>query len=1360
MRQLKQFLLRQVDQRAISRAEAFDLLRELTEAELAMPPAPGAAAAPPPDDTHRAPATPAAAAPAHPSVAPGPAPAGDIAVVGLACRLPGASSADELWRNLVAGVDAVGPYPRHRMFDFMRTRRALWDAYHARAEDPDDDPLLGGWLDHVDRFDADFFGISAADALTMGPAERLFLETAWEALEQAGATRRRLAGSSTGIYLAHSPEVPFEYSRTLPDDDPQAIAFNNPGATGYRLAYWLDLRGPTAVVNTTCSSSLVACHLASQSLRTGECDLALAGGISLFLFPFFHDTSDPMRLRSPDGRCKAFDARANGLSMGEGIGIVVLKRLEDAQRDRDFVIGVIKGSAVNSDGRSNGLTAPNPAAQTDVILRAWERAGIDPQTISCVEAHGAGTQLGDPIEVKGLTQAFQRFTPRKRFCALGSVKTNISHLGDAAGVAGLIKMLLGLRHHTLPASLHFRQVNPLIPLADSPFYMNTETRPWEPTGDVLRAGVSSFGISGTNCHMVLEEAPARLPRQAQVPAQAGPRLLPLSARSLGSLWQLLARYEEFLADCPEADIDALAHTAARRREHHEYRVAILGSSVGELRQKVGRLGQLRHLERLPRSFSAQGIHAARVAPGGSEQYSELPPADTSAAHAAAHAYLTQIELDWDRWLGDQPGDTIPLPGYCFNSVRIWPTHEVPEERRYDDLFFDLRWTPAPLPAADAVAEARKPRTDGAWLVLGDDDPLCAALIEGLRQAGVPAVAVAREGEQLARTDTLAYTIDPAELEDYEDLIAAVAEDTGALPLVGILHLWSCRPPDASMDSLEGITRSQDRAALSAFRLAKAMIAHRQGLEADFFVVAAHAHAVDGSEPVVIPARVTGFGFAKVLSQEIPTISICGVDLDLGQELEGAHSPADAVLAELAVPRPLRSDVVAWRRGTRYVQQLDRMEPAQLRAGDGQDAPAAPVRDGGVYVIAGGTGYLGIQMGLYLARQARVKVALLARTKLPARERWDEARRAAGPDSMLAYQLAGIEEMESLGAEVVPLPADVTDPLQLEAALDRTRKRFGPITGVIGAMKQLYHKNIDTLTEDEFRSAIMNRVRGTWLLDALTRQDDLDFLVLMSSISSIMGTRTASECAAVNQYLDCHAAYGRAQSRRVSVMNLTLVLDDRRDFRGPTPIPPLDFAEFHGCFDLFLRYRPGLAVVARFDPEEVSYLLPVLRIPFSPALLDALGVRRTAASAAPAPPPEAAPAPPAHPAHPAHPAAPQASGAANAPAELEAKLRSVWHEILGQAPSAGEDGFFALGGTSLTALKLVQAVRRTFGVAFEPTDVFATPSFAAMAGEIANRLAPARDPNARDPLASVLDDVADGELSVDAALDAIRNTGDR
>ncbi|MFE0593660.1 SDR family NAD(P)-dependent oxidoreductase [Micromonospora echinospora] len=527
-----------------------------------------------------------------------------IAVVGMACRFPGgANSPEAFWTLLRDGVDAVSEVPADR-----------WDAdalYHPDPAMPGRvSSRWGGFLDQVDRFDAAFFGISPREADQMDPQQRLMLEVAWEALEGAGQTTDRLAGSATGVFVGvHSHSNDYTW---LQFADPERIDTYTGTGTSHsvvagRISYLLDLRGPSVALDTACSSSLVAVHLAVQSLRNGECRTALAGGVNLALGPQFGMATTKMRMMAADGRCKTFDAAADGFVRGEGCGAVVLKRLSDARRDGDPVLAVIAGTAVNQDGRTNGLTAPSGLSQRQIVAQALKNGGVEPAAVGAVEAHGTGTALGDPIEIEALTEVFGPATEQSRPIALGSVKTNIGHLEAAAGIAGLIKVVLSLRHEAVPAHLHFRTLNPNASLAGTRFVIPTELRPW-PRGEHPRfATVSSFGWSGTNGCLVVAEAPAEdtaasaggtaspgnVPASAAAPAPAGDdlapadrvELLPLSARSPQALRALAGAYRSMLADS-DVPLRDLCWTAAVRRSHHPFRAAVTGRSHAELADRL------------------------------------------------------------------------------------------------------------------------------------------------------------------------------------------------------------------------------------------------------------------------------------------------------------------------------------------------------------------------------------------------------------------------------------------------------------------------------------------------------------------------------------------------------------------------------------------------------------------------------------------------------------------------------------------------------------------------------------------------------------------------------------------------------
>jgi len=527
------------------------------------------------------------AAAGSPGAAPAPAtPAAHdgIAIVSAACRLPGGvRSPAQFWQLLIDGVDAVGEVPPDR-----------WDCAAMFSTDPDDPERMnsrwGGFLDAIDAFDATFFGISPKEAALMDPQQRLLLEVAWEALEAGAQAADRLAGSATGVFIgAHSHSSDYHLLQLA-----QAAGVEAHASTGSahsilanRISYLLDLRGPSLTVDTACSSSLVAVHLACQSLRTGESDLALAGGVNLMLLPPASLEFAKLQILSPNGRCRSFDAAADGIARGEGCGLVLLKRLSDAQRDRDPVLAVIRGSAVNQDGASNGLTAPNGPAQEAVVRRAFRLAGIEPQRLGLVETHGTGTPLGDPVEVEALAKVIGAPRAAAQRCWLGAVKTNIGHLEGAAGIAGLLKAVLCLQHQRIPKNLHFQTLNPHIRLEGTPLAIPSEAVAWASDGAPRVAAVSSFGFGGTNAHLVVEEhraAPEALPAPPAVP-----RLLPLSARDAQALHELARAHAALLDAMPSADATALAshaHTAAAGRSHHAVRLAAVADTAPAMAQAL------------------------------------------------------------------------------------------------------------------------------------------------------------------------------------------------------------------------------------------------------------------------------------------------------------------------------------------------------------------------------------------------------------------------------------------------------------------------------------------------------------------------------------------------------------------------------------------------------------------------------------------------------------------------------------------------------------------------------------------------------------------------------------------------------
>lgn len=487
-----------------------------------------------------------------------------IAVIGMACRLPGGDNPDHFWSTLLAGEDRVRDIPDARLI-------GPW---------PEGVPRWAGLVDDVEGFDPAFFGIAPREALSLDPQQRLLLELSWEALENARVVPAKLRGSKTGVFVGLCSTDYQRRTLTRPADERDS--YDTTGnmvstATG-RISYVLGLQGPAVSIDTACSSSLVAIHFACQSLRTRDCDLGLAGGINLILSEESSRTLSFIQALSPDGRCKTFDSAANGFVRGEGCGLLVLKRLSDAQRDADDILAVIRGSALNQDGRSTGLTAPNVAAQEALLRDALANAGVRAQDVGYVECHGTGTSLGDPIEVDALKAVFGGARSDGSKLWLGAVKTNIGHLEGAAGVASMIKVLQAFKHEKIPPNLHLRRMNPRIKLAGTALAAVTETVDWQPIAGRRIASVSSFGISGTNAHVILEQAPPMNAPVRERPWGASVPVL-LSARSEAALRAQAGRLAAHLRSGVEIDPLDLGYSLATTRTHFEYRACMLAGQI-------------------------------------------------------------------------------------------------------------------------------------------------------------------------------------------------------------------------------------------------------------------------------------------------------------------------------------------------------------------------------------------------------------------------------------------------------------------------------------------------------------------------------------------------------------------------------------------------------------------------------------------------------------------------------------------------------------------------------------------------------------------------------------------------------------
>nr|WP_154958151.1 non-ribosomal peptide synthetase [Paenibacillus xylanexedens] len=608
----------------------------------------------------------------------------DIAIVGMACRLPGANNADEYWSLIKNGISTVDTFPEGRRTDtdpFIQ---------------PGQQYNIGGYLKEVDQFDASFFRISNREAQSMDPNHRIFLETVWEAIEDSGIGPEQLKGTKTGVYVGMETNSSMEYIKLVTEHDELTLTGSHTSILASRISYMLNLKGPSLVVDTACSSSLVALHHACQAIRHDGLEFALVGGVSTKLFP----VGDAMMYDSSLGKISAFDKSAEGTVFSEGFGVLVLMPVERAINEKRHILGVISGSAVNNDGMSNGLTAPNPDAQGDVIERAWKMAKINPEEISYIEAHGTGTKLGDPIEIKGITQAFRRFTSKKQFCGIGSVKTNIGHTVGASGLASVIKVILCMQNKKLPPTLQFNEPNPHIPFCETPVYVIDKLTDWiNSDKQPLRAGVSSFGFNGTNCHIVLKEYVEEDDNKSEFMEKLRqPFIFVLSAKTERSFRLLVRKYIQLINKNRDISLEDLCSTASVGRAHYAYRVAATVQSVQDLLKQLKRAEETlfdRSLENNEVFFA--GYHKVIVDLEGekfgaikeetkiqlSRRVNDLIKSIGSISNEGwvegegelllkiCSEYVAGADVDWSLLYPIKEYRTLRLPTYPFDRRRFW-----------------------------------------------------------------------------------------------------------------------------------------------------------------------------------------------------------------------------------------------------------------------------------------------------------------------------------------------------------------------------------------------------------------------------------------------------------------------------------------------------------------------------------------------------------------------------------------------------------------------------------------------------------------------------------------------------------------
>jgi acyl transferase domain-containing protein/acyl carrier protein len=1196
-----------------------------------------------------------------------------IAVIGMGCRFPGGVDTPEaFWQLLLSGRDAVRKVPEERREWFQSDSTPAGERLSILR--------WGGFLEHVDQFDAAFFNISPREAQQMDPQQRLLLMTAWEALETAGQSTPSLAGTATGVFVGIHSQSSDYYWMQIADTSAVDTYTATGGAhsiVANRLSYFLDLRGPSLVVDTACSSSLVALHLACQSLRSQECDLALAGGVNLLLAPATSNAFSKLQFLSPEGRCRAFDAAADGFVRGEGCGVIVLRRYLDAVKRREPILAVICGSAVNQDGATNGLTAPNGRSQQTVVRRALTEAGVEPAAVTFVETHGTGTALGDPIEVEALAAVLPG-RPGETACHLGAVKSNIGHLEAAAGIAGIIKTVLCLRHRYIPANLHFSELNPHIDLSATRLRIPKEGGPWASDGSQRTAGVSSFGFGGTNAHVVLREAPenAREPRAEDRTA----RLFCLSARSEAALRNLTLKFVDHLASRPQGSLTDLCFTLHAGRTHFAHRLAVVAESIPQLRDELrayvdGRPGAY-VTNRPPPADAASSLRQER---GGRAKL-----------HNLGAAYAIGQSIDWRTLYGDGEGEIVELPTYAWEYTRCWvdgdsgrapaaPRRVMEAERPSADHggdYYQVAWRPQDIPPPAATPPSDFP---DAWLILNDRLGVGDHLGRRLQGMGCRCYTV-EEGDGYEDLGEGRYKIAPACEDHFQRLVHAIKDR--APHSLGAVHLWGLNASGGEPQDEEALHHEVLRNCGSALLLQKCLSDPAVSKEVRIWLVTRGAQPVAERLAATAPSQAALWGFGRVVALESPNTLAGMVDLDPDDEPEKCAQRLRDILLGAA-----GEEQIALRGSHRYAARLT----SDRRAPSGP----APYRftSQGCYLITGGLGRLGLKLARWMAEQGAGHLVLLGRRGLAGKPAPEE-----------------IQTAQAAGAAVHLVSADVSDRQQMTDLFSRFGNDLPPLRGIIHAAGVIAPQPLSQLGVAALSSVCAAKVRGTWILYDLSRGRELDFFVLFSSAAAILGARELAHYAAANHFLDAFAHYARRRGMPMCSINWGWWAGGWQDEHltrhfSQAGLKPVTDAAGMGALENCLSTETVQTLFADIDwPKLGPIYSSKKRRPF----LDEL---------CPAPAPSAPD---------------QAAALSLAEALREAlpdkRLKLLSEMVRGKTadllgfPSAAAidvtDGFFKMGMDSITAVELKAQLEAALGVTLPATAAFEYPTVTALATYLA------------------------------------------
>ncbi|MGM9979487.1 MAG: amino acid adenylation domain-containing protein [Clostridium sp.] len=1043
----------------------------------------------------------------------------DIAVIGMSIKFPMADNLNEFWNIIDKKVNCTTNFPVSRSKD--AEKYLLYTNSYGINKKSDISFYNGAYLKDIDRFDYDFFNISPSMAKLMDPAQRIFLQTAYHAIEDAGYGGNRLDSTNTGVYVGYAGNVKDNYSHQVLDVKPdlvsRALEGNIPAIIPTRISYFLNLKGPTMVVDTACSSSLVAIHLACKGILNGDCDMAIAGGIKLFLLPI-DNKNLKIGIESSDGLTHSFNYGSDGSGIGEGVAAIVLKPLKKAEDDGDDIYAVIKGSAINQDGKTQGITAPNFISQEEAIIKAWDNASINPEKLGFIEVHGTATKLGDPVEIEGIKKAFSKYTQKKQFCSISTIKSNVNHLYESSGIAGFIKAILSINNKKIPAMSNFERINPIIQLQDSPIYINTHPRKWESKGEKRICGISSFGLSGTNCHMILEEY-----KKNEVKKQIENKfkIFTISARDEVALNNYIKLFINYLGKCTNEDFDSICYTSNVGRGHYEKRVAIIAENIEELRTRLNDI-LINKDNFYSDNYIFYGSHSVisvdkKEKSIGEITYEEKKNITNEVNNLLQNNYDSlefYIEICKRYVLGADVNwkgiyrikiNKIHMPLYPFNEKRCWIDIPQLSENDYDfdNKYHKINWIKCEN-SSDKTIEIK-----GDILVFSENDVLDDTVINRLSDINIINVKFGKENKKISDNHYIVTNSD----EGYRKLFSNIDVNK----LACIVHASTMNMNHAAEDICE-LSSNLNKGVYSLFNIVRELDL-RTNRKIRIFILTSYADNVTGDEKVIIPENESLIGIGKVIEQEYSNLICKAIDIDKNTQL-------NYVIDEIFTEN--KYYLSAYRNNVRYIEEFCDIVINQ------NDKKIA-LNSEGVYLITGGIGGIGTEIIKFIAKMKNVNIAIVGRTTIPEKEKWNEILHN-NENIYIKEKIENLKDLLSLPVKIHYYSADVSNYNEMQNVIEEIRKKYKKINGVIHCAGNAGAGYMAHKTINQFDYVIKPKIYGTWILDKLLKNDDLEFFVLFSSGVTITGEVGQSDYVVANSYLDSFCNYRRKLGKCAHTIN--------------------------------------------------------------------------------------------------------------------------------------------------------------------------------------------------------------------------------